>query len=158
MPDPSLHELTQSMALALDEARLAFDADEVPVGAVVLRRGDSGIELISRAHNQVRRLQDPSAHAEVLAIRAAARALGNERLTDCWLVVTLEPCVMCVGASVQARLAGIAYGAHEPKSGACGSAFDLLSDPAHMHQLKRLHGLHAEASRDLLQAFFRSKR
>jgi tRNA(adenine34) deaminase len=142
------------MQLALQQARLAMEQDEVPVGALVVRAGT----VIASAHNAVRACKDPSAHAEVLALRKAAEQLGSERLTDCTLICTLEPCVMCVGTMMQARIAELVFAAREPKSGACGSAFDLLSDPAHLHRISVVSDVLKPQSVALLQAFFARKR
>jgi tRNA(adenine34) deaminase len=113
------------MAAALDEARLAADHDDVPVGAVIVRGG----ELLAAGHNERERLADPTAHAEILAIRAAAEALGGWRLPGTTLYVTLEPCAMCAGAIVLARIPEVVYGAADPKAGAAGSVLDVLADP-----------------------------
>lgn len=109
------------MALALEEARLAAAEGEVPVGAVLVKDG----EIITRAHNRVEQTRDPTAHAEVLALRQGAEALNNRRLSGCTLYVTVEPCAMCAGAAVNARLGRIVFGAHEDKTGCCGSMLDL---------------------------------
>jgi tRNA(adenine34) deaminase len=142
------------MRLALAQAELAAAAGEVPVGAVVVQNG----QLIASAHNQTRSLIDPTAHAELRATQLAARALGTERLVDCSLICTLEPCAMCVGAIVHARLATLIFAAKEPKTGACGSAFDLLSDPAHGRKISLIQGDLAAESIMLLQQFFATKR
>ena len=133
---------------------MAYELGEVPVGAVLVRNG----ELIASAHNQTRANLDPTAHAEVRVLQKAAQALGNERLFDCTLICTLEPCVMCVGALMQARICCLIFGANEPKTGACGSAFDLLSDPAHGRKIELVQGVLADDSRKLLQNFFSAKR
>jgi tRNA(adenine34) deaminase len=143
-----------AMQHALEQARIAFARNEVPVGAVILQ----GDQIIAQTHNATRALNDPTAHAEVLALRQAALKLGNYRLTDCVLVCTLEPCVMCIGAAVHARIERIVFGANEDKTGACGSAFDLASDPAHQHQIAIERGVLARESRDLLQHFFQQRR
>ena len=142
------------MQQALTLARSAFDLGEVPVGALVLMDG----QIIGSGTNRTIADADPTAHAEIIALRAAAKHLGNHRLNNAMLVCTLEPCAMCVGALVHARVAKLVYGADEPKTGACGSAFDLLSDPAHGHLVAVEKGLMADASRDLLQQFFRARR
>ena len=141
-----------SDALALAERAAALE--EVPVGAVVVYQN----EIIGRGFNQVRTLNDVSAHAELQAIRQASAALGNYRLSGAALYCTLEPCVMCVGAIVQARIERLIYAAREPKTGACGSAFDLLSDPAHNHRVWVQHGVMAESASALLQQFFAQRR
>ncbi len=145
-----MHNDDHWMQLALQCAAQARDADEVPVGAVIVL----GDQLIASAHNRVRRDLDPTAHAEVLVLRAAAKKLANYRLSDLRLYCTLEPCAMCVGAMVHARIAELIIGAREPKTGACGSAFDLLSDPAHSHDVAVRFGVLAEQSSTLLRDFF----
>ncbi len=142
------------MRCALAQAKLAYELGEVPVGAVLVRNG----ELIASAHNQTRTMVDPTAHAEVRVLQKAAHVLRNERLLDCTLVCTLEPCAMCVGALMQARIACLIFGANEPKTGACGSAFDLLSDPAHGREIELVRGVLAEDSALLMQKFFSDKR
>lgn len=142
------------MAIALQEARAALDADEVPVGAVVVRGG----QVIGRGHNQREQLADPTAHAEMLAITAAAAHVGDWRLTDCTLYVTLEPCPMCAGAAVLARLEQVVFGTEDPKMGACGSMFSLADDPRTNHQAKVVSGVCAGKCRDILQEFFHKQR
>ena len=139
-------------ALALAERAAALA--EVPVGAVVVYQN----EIIGRGFNQVRTLADVTAHAELQALRQASAALGNYRLNGAQLYCTLEPCVMCVGAIVQARIEQLVYAAREPKTGACGSAFDLLSDPAHNHRVSVQHGVMAAPASALLQQFFAKRR
>lgn len=135
-------------------AREAEAQGEVPVGALVWVDG----EVIGRGMNQVITLSDPSAHAEMLALREAASALGNYRLPGCTLYVTLEPCCMCAGALVHARLERVVYAAPDPKTGADGGAFDLLRSDRHNHRLAVTAGVLAEASADLLRGFFRRRR
>ena len=142
------------MAAALAEARAASLAGDVPVGAVVVRDAN----VLARAANRTVRDQDPTAHAEVLAIRAASAALGRWRLDDCTLYVTLEPCAMCAGAIVLARVARVVYAATDPKTGAAGSVFDTLVSPKHNHRIAVDHGLRAEEAAALLRAFFRQRR
>jgi tRNA(adenine34) deaminase len=142
------------MKAALAQAQLAFAADEVPIGCVIVYNG----QIIASAHNQTRALHDPTAHAEILAIRQASSVMQSERLSDCTLICTLEPCAMCVGAMIHARLDALIFAALEPKTGACGSAFDLLSDPAHNHRISSERGVLAEHSTTLLQRFFKEKR
>lgn len=142
------------MAEAMALAEQAGGAGEVPVGAVVVYQQ----QIIGRGFNQVRALHDVSAHAEMQAIRAASRALGNYRLNGAALYCTLEPCVMCVGAIVHARIETLVFGAREPKTGACGSAFDLLSDPAHNHRVSVQQGVLAQTASQLLQRFFAKRR
>lgn len=139
-------------ALAL--ARQAQRAGEVPVGAVVVKRG----EIIGRAYNQPISAQDPTAHAEIVALRAAAALSGNYRLTDCELFVTLEPCAMCAGAILHARLARVVFGAPDPKTGACGSVVNLFAESRLNHQTAVVGGVLAAESSELLQAFFYGRR
>jgi tRNA(adenine34) deaminase len=143
------------MEMALEEAALAADEDEVPVGAVIVSptRG-----VIARAHNQRERLLDPTAHAEMIAITQAAQALGSWRLEDCILYVTLEPCPMCAGAIVQARLPFVVYGCTDPKAGACHTLYQIASDPRLNHCARVLGGVLAERCAAVLTAFFAAKR
>jgi len=142
------------MALALAEAARAGDAGEVPIGAVVVRDGT----LLSAAGNAPIADVDPTAHAEVRALRAAARAAGNYRLPGTVLYVTVEPCAMCVGAALQARVATVVFGCDDPKAGAAGSLFDLTQDPRLNHRIAVVRGVEAERSRELLRAFFAARR
>ena len=142
------------MAAALDEARAAAERDEVPVGAVVALQG----AIVARAGNRRQELRDPSAHAEILALRAAGAALGDWRLADCTLYVTLEPCPMCIAACRQARIALVVWGAADSTMGACGSRLDLAEDPRLGPPVAHRGGLGAEDSRRLLQAFFAKQR
>ena len=142
------------MALALDQAEAARALGEVPVGAVVVR----GEELLGASHNQPIATLDPTAHAEVMALRTAARALSNYRLTGASLYVTLEPCVMCVGALVHARIERLVFGAREPKAGAVVSTRNLLDDGSFNHRVSWAEGVGAAAARDLMQAFFAERR
>ena len=142
------------MALALAEARLAGERDEVPIGAVVVR----GDEVLSRAHNRVRTDCDPSAHAELLALRAAARAMGVVRLVDCVLYSTVEPCFMCAGALVHARLRRVVFAVRDPKFGGCVSLGRVLDHPQANHRLEFGEGVLAAEARGLLQEFFRALR
>ena len=144
----------QLMRLALDEARAALAHDDVPIGAVVVHDG----EVVGRGHNRREVDRDPTAHAEVLAIREAARALGSWRLEDCTLVVTLEPCTMCAGAIVLARVPTVVYGATDPKAGAGGSLMDVLDDARLNHRCAVVRGVRAEECGDLLREFFRARR
>jgi len=148
----NIHEIY--MKAALSEARKAFDEDEVPVGAVISCNG----EVIARAHNQIKTLKDPTAHAEMIAITQAAAHLGNERLNGCVLYVTIEPCSMCVGAAVLARLKGVVYGAVDPKTGACGSAVDLVKPGLFNHALEVTGGILEPECRVIMQEFFLAKR
>ncbi len=142
------------MQEALEEARAAEPAGEVPVGAVVLVGG----MVIARGQNRVLRDSDPTAHAEVVALRAAGRAVGNYRLNGCELYVTLEPCAMCVGAITHARVARLVYGAADPKAGACGSALDVMNHDALNHRVEVVAGVMAEECGDVLREFFRARR
>ena len=143
------------MREALAEAEKAARQEEVPVGALVV--APSG-EIIARAHNQPIRLNDPSAHAEILALRQAGNLVANYRLPGHVLYVTLEPCVMCVGAMVQARLAKVVYGVSDPKGGAIESVYQIGVDGQLNHRLQAKGGVLAEESRVLLQTFFEAKR
>jgi tRNA(adenine34) deaminase len=143
------------MEQALDAAREAGAGGEVPIGAVVVAA--SG-ELLARAANAPIAGHDPTAHAEILALRAAGRALGNYRLPGCTLYVTLEPCAMCVGALVHARIARVVYGAADPKAGACGSVFDLADGAQLNHRIEVTGGVRAEQSAALLREFFAARR
>jgi tRNA(Arg) A34 adenosine deaminase TadA len=135
-------------------ARRAADEQEVPIGAVVVRAG----EIIGRGWNRNIGLNDPSAHAEIMAMRDAGKMLKNHRLTECSLYVTLEPCPMCAGAMIHARLDRVVFGADDPKTGAAGGVFDLLGNPAHNHVVKVTGGCLAEESSALLKEFFRQRR
>ena len=142
------------MQLALEEAFLAREADEVPVGAVIVR----GEELLARAHNSPITLSDPSAHAEVLAIRRAGSLLGNYRLAGTTLYVTLEPCLMCAGAILQARIGRIVFGAVDPKGGAAVSLYRLFDDRRLNHIVAVTEGVLRAACTEILSGFFRTKR
>ena len=142
------------MRLAIREAERALEHDDVPVGAVVVQGG----EVIGAGHNERELREDPTAHAEVIAIREAARALGTWRLLDTVLYVTLEPCAMCAGAIVLGRIPRVVYGAVDPKAGAAGSVLDILAEPRLNHRPDVAGGLLAEESAELLREFFRSRR
>jgi tRNA(adenine34) deaminase len=142
------------MREALKEALKAERADEVPVGAVVVKGG----KLIARGRNRMRERRDPTAHAELLALQAASRRLQNERLGDTILFTTLEPCPMCAGALVWARVAKVVYGAADPKAGAGGSLLNVLQHPGLNHRLLVKGAVLARKSRDILRRFFRRKR
>ncbi len=144
-----------AMAAALDQARLAGAIGEVPVGAVVL---DAAGSVIGRGYNAREVTADPTAHAEVVALRAAAAVLGSWRLEGCCLVVTLEPCTMCAGASVLARVARLVFAADDPKAGAVGSLWDVVRDRRLNHRPEVVRGVLAEEASSLLQAFFRTHR
>jgi tRNA(adenine34) deaminase len=142
------------MALALAQAEAAFAQEEVPVGALIVRDG----LIISAGYNQREASQDPTAHAEILAIRRAASVLGSWRLTDATLYVTLEPCPMCIGAVLQARIARLVFGAWDPKAGACGSLCNIPADTRFNHRVSVKPECRASESRRLLQTFFRQLR
>lgn len=142
------------MGAALKQAELAFDRDEVPVGAVVVYED----RIIGRGHNQTEALQDPTAHAEILAIGAAASTQGSWRLIDCTLYVTIEPCCMCAGAIVWSRLSRLVYGAPDPKAGACGSLYDIPADSRLNHQVPQTLGVRQQEAGGLMKAFFHVKR
>jgi tRNA(adenine34) deaminase len=144
------------MVIALDEARAALDHNDVPVGAVVARV-DSGT-VLARRHNERENLADPTAHAEILALRDAAHAVGGWRLDGCLLVVTLEPCPMCAGAAVAARISEVVFGTPDPKAGALGTLFDLSADPRLNHRFAVRAGVRAEESARLLRTFFAERR
>jgi len=151
MSDP--HE--KRMQLALREAEKAGQKGEIPIGAILVdARGD----VLCAAHNQTIALADPTAHAEILVLRGAARAIGNYRLLNTTLYVTIEPCVMCMGAIIHARVAALVFGAADPKWGAAGSLYDLAADSRLNHRLRVVSGICEPACRAPLQAFFRAKR
>lgn len=142
------------LQLALEEAIAAGQAGEVPVGAVIVHAG----QVIVRAQNRVVRDNDPTAHAEVVALRAAGQLLGNHRLNGCTLFVTLEPCSMCAGALVHARVDRVVYATADPKAGAAGSVLSVINHPRLNHQMQLDSGLLAEESGELLRSFFRERR
>jgi tRNA(adenine34) deaminase len=142
------------MRLALREAECALEHDDVPIGAVLVREG----EVLAAAHNERELRQDPTAHAEVIVLREAARALGSWRVLDAVLYVTLEPCAMCAGALVLARVARVVYGASDPKAGACGSVLDVLGETRLNHRPELAGGLLAPECGGLLTDFFASRR
>ena len=142
------------MQAALAEARSAGEAGEVPIGAVAVMGG----KIVGRGQNRVLRNVDPTAHAEMVAIRAAAKAIGNYRLMDCELYATLEPCAMCAGAMIHARLGRLVYGAADPKAGAAGSVLEVLNHPRLNHQMRVTTGVLAEECGELLRGFFQERR
>ena len=142
------------MELALEQAALAAAAGEVPVGALVIKDG----EIIGRGHNRNLLENDPTAHAEIVALRQAAARLGNHRLTGCVMVATIEPCSMCAGALIHARIARLVYGASDPKAGAAGSVLSVINHPSLNHQMKVTAGVLASRCSGILQDFFRRKR
>ncbi|HUH13583.1 MAG TPA: tRNA adenosine(34) deaminase TadA [Longimicrobiales bacterium] len=142
------------MARALEQARAAAVEGEVPVGAVITR----GARLVAEGRNRTLAWSDPTAHAEVVALREAARRVGAARLTDCTVYVTLEPCAMCAGAMVHARMARLVFGAADPKTGMCGSLGCIVQDPRLNHRVRLTGGVLAESAGELLRSFFRSRR
>lgn len=163
MPEPTPESLPSAaadpeaerfMELALAQAQLAWDRGEVPVGAVVVKDG----EVIATGFNQPISGHDPTAHAEIVALRAAAEKLGNYRLPGCELYVTLEPCIMCSGAMMHARVARVVYAAPDPKTGACGSVVNLFEEPQLNHHTRVSGGVLADRASGLLRAFFAERR
>ncbi|MDP3785956.1 MAG: tRNA adenosine(34) deaminase TadA [Candidatus Omnitrophota bacterium] len=142
------------MSEALKEAHEAFEKDEVPVGAIIVHDG----RIIARAHNQIVMLKDPTAHAEMIAITQAAAHLKSERLLDCSIYATIEPCSMCAGALVLARVKRIIYGAKDPKTGACGSVFNIANSKRLNHKIKVTGGVFSKDCGSLVSDFFRKKR
>jgi len=142
------------MELALEQAHLAAAAGEVPVGALVIQDG----KIIGRGHNRNLLENDPTAHAEIVAMRQAAARLGNHRLSGCVMVATIEPCSMCAGALVHARIARLVYGAADPKAGAAGSLLQVINHPGLNHSMEVTAGVLAEKCSQVLQEFFRGKR
>jgi tRNA(adenine34) deaminase len=154
--EPTADPITPAaaMALALDEARAALVHDDVPVGAVVVHAG----RVVAARHNERELTADPSAHAEILAMRDASVALGQWRLDECTMYVTLEPCAMCAGALVNSRIERLVYGAADPKAGYCGTLGNLVQDPRLNHRLAVTAGVLEEESAALLRGFFASLR
>jgi len=144
----------EAMQAALAEARLAAEAGEVPIGAVVVRDG----AIIARGQNRVLRDLDPSAHGEIVALRVAAAALANYRLNGCTLYVTLEPCAMCAGAMIHARIDRLVFAAADPKAGAAGSVLSVVNHPQLNHRMQVEQGILGEEAAELLQSFFRERR
>jgi tRNA(adenine34) deaminase len=151
-PDPAEYDV--AMGLALEEARRALPHGDVPVGAVALVGG----RVVASRHNERELTGDPTAHAEILALSDAAAALGTWRLSEVTLVVTLEPCPMCAGALVAARVGAVVFGATDPKAGACGSLYNLCADPRLNHEVPVTAGVRTEVAAALLTAFFRERR
>jgi len=147
--------LFQLMKQALHEAKKGFESKEVPVGAVLARMNG---RIIANAHNQSITLNDPTAHAEILALRRGAAIHGNYRLTDCILVVTIEPCLMCMGAIMHARINHLAFGAPDPKAGAAGSLYDIANDRKLNHKIEVTSGIMEGDCRRLMQEFFKIRR
>ena len=144
----------EAMQEALAQARLAAAAGEVPIGAVIVREG----EIVAWGQNRVLRDVDPTAHAEIVALRGAAAAVGNYRLNGCTLYVTLEPCAMCAGAMIHARLDRLVFAASDPKAGAAGSVLGVLNHPQLNHQMVVESGILAEDAAEMLRGFFRERR
>src|ERR1700741_3068862 len=144
----------EALTLALDEARAGAAAGEVPVGAIVVANG----VVVGRGQNRVLRDLDPTAHAEIVALREAARALGNYRLSGCEIYVTLEPCAMCAGAMIHARLDRLVYAASDPKAGAAGSVLEFLNHPKLNHKMAVASGILDEKCSLILKDFFRARR
>ncbi|MGD0801824.1 MAG: tRNA adenosine(34) deaminase TadA [Terracidiphilus sp.] len=144
----------EAMQAALDEARLAAEGGEVPIGAVIVHEG----AIIARGQNRVLRDVDPTAHAEIVALRAAAAAVGNYRLLGCTLYVTLEPCAMCAGAMIHARVTRLVFAAADPKAGAAGSVLSVINHEQLNHQIQLEQGILAEEASELLRSFFRERR
>ena len=142
------------MQQALGLAREAFELDEVPVGAVIVHHG----RVIAAAHNRCEQLRDATAHAEMMAITQAAESIGDWRLEDCVLYVTLEPCIMCAGAILQSRIPRVVFGAMDPKGGAVGSLFNLLDDSRLNHRCEVIAGIQADVCGSMLTEFFKRKR
>jgi tRNA(adenine34) deaminase len=149
-----IHELEMAMREALQQARVAGERGDVPVGAVVVHEG----KVIASRHNERELTNDPTAHAEILALRDAAKVLGTWRLTECTLVVTLEPCVMCAGALMNARIGTLVYATADLKGGATASLYNVCTDPRLNHQPAVVHGICEKDARDLLTRFFSNKR
>jgi len=144
----------EAMEAAIVEARGAAESGEVPIGAVVARGG----EIIAHGQNSVIRTSDPTAHAEIVALRQAAQTLGNYRLNGCTLYVTLEPCAMCAGAMIHARLDRLVFATLDPKAGACGSVLSVINHPQLNHQMQVEQGILADEAAELLRNFFRERR
>jgi len=142
------------MREALKQATIAFEKDEVPVGCVIVHKS----QIIARAHNQIKMLKDPTAHAEMIAITQAAAFLKNERLNGCDMYATIEPCPMCAGAMVLARIQNLYYATEDLKAGACGSLVDIANNKKFNHQIKIIPGILQEECRALIQEFFKGKR
>ncbi|MGA7155551.1 MAG: tRNA adenosine(34) deaminase TadA [Acidobacteriaceae bacterium] len=155
MPIDSLSQDDERMSLAMAEARTAEAAGEVPVGCIIV--SETG-EIIARGENRVLRSSDPTAHAEIVALRAAGAALGNYRLMGCTLYSTLEPCAMCAGAILHARISRLVYGAPDPKAGACGTVLEVMNHPRLNHHLELVSGVRSDECGRLLTDFFRARR
>lgn len=152
--DATFGRMLKGMQAALEQARLAASKDEVPIGAVVMR----GDEIVSTAHNETIARRNPTYHAEFLAIERALEALETDRLTDCTLYVTIEPCAQCAGAIVLAKVGKLVFGAYDEKAGMCGSLGDLVRHPRLNHRVEVKGGVEAEESAALIRSFFEAKR
>ena len=142
------------MFAALQEAEKAYENGEVPVGSVIVYNN----RIIARGYNQIELLKDPTAHAEMIAITSAANHLNNWRLDSCSIYVTLEPCIMCTGALIASRISELYFSLHDPKSGACGSVYNIAEENKLNHTIKVFSGIYAEESRSLLESFFKTVR
>ncbi len=154
---PGLHQDEidrRFMQQAIELARKAEDSEDVPIGALVVHEG----RIIGRGYNQREKLHDPTAHAEMIALTAAAEYLGQWRLDGCTMYVTLEPCAMCAGALVLARMQRLVYAATDPKAGACGSLYEITQDPRLNHRVETIAGVLAEPAAELLRVFFHHRR
>src|SRR5262245_15126444 len=155
LTDPRHPFHLEHMAMAIEEAHIAAAEDEVPIGVVIV---SPKLGIVARAHNQREQLRDPTAHAEMIALTQAAQALNSWRLDDCWLYVTLEPCPMCAGAIVQARIPFVIYGAPDSKAGACNTLYQITNDPRLNHRAQVISGVLADRCAEVLTAFFVGKR
>jgi len=142
------------MYAALQEAELAYEEDEVPIGAVVVHKN----RIIGRGHNQTERLNDATAHAEIIAITAASNHLKSKYLTNCDLYVTVEPCLMCSGGILLSHIKNLYFSIYEPKLGACGSIYNVIENNKYNHSINVFNGIYSDESKNLLQTFFREKR
>lgn len=142
------------MYAALQEAEKAYENGEVPVGSVIVHNN----RIIARAYNQIELLRDPTAHAEMIAITSAANHLNNWRLDGCSIYITLEPCIMCTGALISSRISELYFALHDPKSGACGSVYNIAEESKVNHTIKVFSGIYSEESRTLLDSFFKTIR
>jgi tRNA(adenine34) deaminase len=144
----------QFMKVAIDQAHIALENGDVPIGAVIVHQN----KIIAKGYNQRHKLNDPTAHAEIIALTAAAEYIGNWRLHGCTIYVTLEPCCMCAGAIVLARVDRLVYACDDPKAGACGSLYNIIQDPRLNHRVEITKGILAEDCSKILQDFFRVRR
>lgn len=142
------------MQEALKEAKKAYKKDEVPVGAVIVLKN----KIIARAHNLVKAKKDPTAHAEILAIKKASKKINNERLIDTSIYVTIEPCAMCAGAIILARIKNLVFGAYDPKTGACGSVFNIINNKKNNHKINIVSGIMTNECSGIIKKFFENKR